>query len=191
MLATVQMPALPLARITTAKYHALIRSGAFTEEDRLELIDGYLVQKMSIGSLHAGVVKALNFLLSRRIGDRAIVAVQDPISINEYSEPEPDVVIAKFREDFYKNAHPEPADVLLVIEVADTSLTYDRTAKIPLYAAAGIAESWLIDLSSHQVTVFSRPDGAAYLQSQVYGVGDSLQVPGFSDVQVTVAELGL
>jgi Uma2 family endonuclease len=191
MLATVPISELPLARLTTAKYHALIRSGAFTEDDRLELIDGYLVQKMSIGSLHAGVVKALNFLLSRRLGERVIVSIQDPISINEYSEPEPDVVIAKFREDFYKNAHPEPADVLLVIEVADTSLTYDRTAKIPLYAAAGIAESWLVDLTARHITVFSQPDGAAYLKAQTYHAAETLSVPGYPDVTLTVDELGL
>lgn len=191
MLATAQISELPLARITTAKYHALIRSGAFTEEDRLELIDGYLVQKMSIGSLHAGVVKALNFLLSRRLGDRAIVSVQDPITINEYSEPEPDVVVAKFRSDFYKSAHPEPADVLLVIEVADTSLTYDRTAKIPLYAAAGIPQSWLVDLQAHQVTVFSQPDGAVYLKSQVFTAEEVFSLPGFDDVTLTVREIGL
>ncbi len=188
---TVQISELPLARLTTAKYHAMIRSGVFTEDDRLELIDGYLVQKMSIGSLHAGVVKALNFLLSRRIGDRAIVSVQDPLCINEYSEPEPDIVIVKFREDFYKNAHPQPADVLLVIEVADTSLTYDRTAKIPLYAAAGISESWLVDLTSRQITVFSDPDGAAYLKTQIFKPGDTLHLPGLPDISLVVDELGL
>ncbi len=184
-------PELPLARISCEKFHALIASGAFTEDDRLELINGYLVQKMSIGPDHAGAVKALNFLLSRRLGDRAIVAVQDPITINEYSEPEPDIVIARFREDFYRESHPGPEDVMLVIEVADTSLNYDLNAKIPLYAAAGIPEAWLVNLAARTVTVFSQPDGAAYLRSAVLTDADVAQVPGFADVTLKVRELGL
>lgn len=182
---------LPLARITCEKYHALIRSGAFTEDDHLELINGYLVQKMSIGSNHAGVVKVLNFLLGKRLGDRAIVAVQDPITINEYSEPEPDIVVAKFREDFYRRGHPTPSDILLVIEVADTSLSYDLNAKVPLYAAAGIGETWLVDLAGRHLTVFSHPDGAAYSQARVCQAGDAVTVPGFPDVTLQVSELEL
>lgn len=183
-------PELPLARISCEKYHALIRSGAFTEDDRLELINGYLIQKMSIGPNHAGAVKALNFLLSRRLGDRAIVAVQDPVTINEYSEPEPDIVVARFREDFYREKHPTPADILLVVEVADSSLSYDLNAKIPLYAAADIPEAWLVNLATRQITVFTRPDGAAYTQSRLCKSGDSLTMPGFPDVIVKVDELG-
>lgn len=181
---------LPLARISCEKYHALIRSGAFTEDDRLELLNGYLIQKMSIGPNHAGAVKALNFLLSRRLGDRAIVAVQDPVTINEYSEPEPDIVVARFREDFYREKHPTPADILLVVEVADSSLSYDLNAKIPLYAAADIPEAWLVNLATRQITVFTRPDGAAYTQSRLCKSGDNLTMPGFADVIVKVDELG-
>ncbi|MFN0079958.1 MAG: Uma2 family endonuclease [Prosthecobacter sp.] len=191
MVATASIAELPLARITCEKYHALIQSGAFTEDDRLELINGYLVQKMSIGPNHAGAVKALNFLLNRRLGDRAIVAVQDPITINEYSEPEPDIVIARFRDDFYRQSHPGPGDVILVIEVADSSLSYDLTAKIPLYAAAGIPEAWLVNLNARQMTVFRQPEGAAYTQSEVFKDGDTVAVPGFADVTLRMDELGI
>jgi Uma2 family endonuclease len=182
---------LPLARLTCDRYHAMIASGLFHEDERLELIDGYLVKKMSICSNHAGVVNALNRLLNRSLGDRVIVAVQNPISIHEYSEPEPDLVIAKFREDFYAKSHPQPEDVLLVIEVADTSLDYDLKAKVPLYAAAGIPEVWLVNLNDHTLTVFHQPEGIAYLQSTRLTAEDSVSVPGYPDICVPLAQIGL
>lgn len=182
---------LPLARLTRERYHAMIASGLFNEDERLELIDGYLVQKMSIGSNHAGVVNALNRLLNRSLGDRVIVAVQNPISIHEYSEPEPDLVIAKFREDFYAKGHPQPEDVLLVIEVADTSIDYDLKAKVPLYAAAGIPEVWLVNLNDSTLTVFNHPEGIAYQQSTRLTVEDSVAVPGYPDIRFPLAQMGL
>lgn len=191
MVGTVPQPEVPLARITCAKYHAMIESGALTEQDRLELINGHLVQKMPIGPNHAGVVKALNFLLSRQIGDRAIVAVQDPVTLGEYSQPEPDVVIVRFRSDFYRSSHPGPEDVLLVVEVADSSFHYDLNTKIPLYAAAGIPEAWLVDLTARSVSVFSRPKGESYGRCGVYTAGGEIKVAAFPDVSVAVADLGL
>jgi len=100
-------------------------------------------------------------------------------------------VVAKFREDFYRQGHPTPADILVVIEVADTSLSYDLNAKVPLYAAAGIGETWLLDLGSRQLTVFSQPDGAVYTQSKICMAGDTVTMPGFPDVTLQVSELGL
>ena len=169
----------------------MIASGLFHEDERLELIDGYLVKKMSIESLHASVVKGLNYHLSCQLARRAIVAVQDPISIHEYSESEPDLVITKFREDFYAKSHPQPEDVLLVIEVADTSLDYDLKAKVPLYAAAGIPEVWLVNLNDHTLTVFNQPEGIAYHQSTRLTAEDSVSVPGYPDIRVPLAQIGL
>ncbi|MFZ4596944.1 MAG: Uma2 family endonuclease [Verrucomicrobiaceae bacterium] len=180
----------PLMRLTCDRYHAMIQHGFLTEDDPVELINGYLVTKMSIGPNHGGTVNRLNRLLSKRLGDDVIIAVQNPITIHEYSEPEPDIVVAKHRDDFYANRHPQPEDILLVIEVADTSLAYDRSAKIPLYAACGIVESWLVDLAQHEVTVYRQPAGAAYAQSQVYRAGDLLPLPGGQST-LAVDELGL
>ena len=180
----------PLMRISCDRYHEMIASGGLREDDRIELINGYLVTKMSIGSLHSGMVNRLNRLLGRLFGDAAIVTIQNPVTIHEYSEPEPDVVVAKFREDFYADRHPYPEDILLVIEVADTSLAFDREAKIPLYASCGIPESWLVDLIHHEIHVFRRPDGAAYQETLVFRSGDLLPVPGSTET-LAVAELGL
>lgn len=180
----------PLMRISCDRYHEMIASGGLREDDRIELIEGYLVTKMSIGSLHSGMVNRLNRLLGRLFGDSAIVTIQNPVTIHEYSEPEPDVVVAKFREDFYADRHPYPEDILLVIEVADTSLAFDREAKIPLYASCGIPESWLVDLIHHEIHVFRRPDGAKYQETLVFRSGDLLPVPGSTEA-LAVAELGL
>ncbi len=180
----------PLMRISCDRYHEMIASGGLREDDRIELINGYLVTKMSIGSLHSGMVNRLNRLLVRLFGDSAIVTIQNPVTIHEYSEPEPDVVVAKFREDFYADRHPYPEDILLVIEVADTSLAFDREAKIPLYASCGIPESWLVDLIHHEIHVFRRPEGAAYQETLVFRSGDLLPVPGSTET-LAVAELGL
>jgi hypothetical protein len=180
----------PLMRISCDRYHEMIASGGLREDDRIELIEGYLVTKMSIGSLHSGMVNRLNRLLGRLFGDSAIVTIQNPVTIHEYSEPEPDVVVAKFREDFYADRHPYPEDILLVIEVADTSLAFDREAKIPLYASCGIPESWLVDLIHHEIHVFRRPDGAKYQETLVFRSGDLLPVPGSTET-LAVVELGL
>lgn len=178
-------------RISCDFYHTMIASGGLTPDDRVELIDGYLVTKISIGPNHGAVVNRLNRLLNRKLGDGAIVTVQNPITIHDYSEPEPDIVVVKFREDFYAKQHPQPEDVLLIIEVADSSLAYDRNAKVPLYAAAGIPEVWLVDLPQSEIHAFRRPEGAVYTEQQSYKAGDALAVPGFEHIQISVSELGL
>ncbi len=180
----------PLMRMNCDRYHAMIKHGFLTEDDPVELINGYLVTKMSIGPNHSSVRTRLERLLYRHFNDEWIIRGQEPITIHEYSEPEPDIVVAKHRDDFYADRHPQPEDILLVIEVADTSLAYDRGAKIPLYAACGIVESWLVDLAQHEVTVYRQPAGAAYAQSQVYRAGDMLPLPGGQST-LAVDELGL
>ncbi len=182
---------LPLARITTEQFHAMIQAGIYTEDDKIELIDGLLFKKMSIGSPYAALVNSLNFALVRRLGGRAIVAVQNPVAINEYSEPEPDISLLKLRPDFYRAAHPGPDDVLLVVEVADTSLVSDLNAKMPLYAAAGVPEAWLVNLNESTITVFTGPDGAAYQEAKLFKGDDAVPVPGFSDAVIPLKELGL
>lgn len=120
-----------------------------------------------------------------------LVRIQNPITIDEYSEPEPDVVVAKYRDDFYVSRHPYPEDLLLVIEVADTSLSFDREAKVPLYASCGIQETWLVDLNAHEITAYRKPDGARYSEQAVFRNGDILPVPGVEGASIAVADLGL
>lgn len=181
----------PLMRLTCERYHSMIRAGQLTENDSIELINGYLVTKMSIGPNHSSVRTRLERLLNRRFGDTWLIRGQEPITIHEYSEPEPDIVVAKFRDDFYAERHPHPEDILLIIEVADTSLSFDRSAKVPLYASCGIAETWLVDLTQREVTAYRRPAGASYAEAQVYRAGDVLPLPGASGESIAVTELGL
>lgn len=168
----------PLLRVTCERYHQMVASGALGENDGVELINGFIVTKMPIGPTHGGTVNTLLRAISRKLTDEFVIAVQNPITIHDYSEPEPDLVVAKYRDGCYSDRHPYPEDVLLVIEVADTSLAYDRSAKVPLYAAAGIPEVWLVDIAQRQITVFAQPDGARFLQETVHVGEQVLVLPG-------------
>lgn len=147
-------------RFTLQQYHAMIESGILGEQCSVELIRGELVQKMVIGNRHAACVKSLNRLLSAKLSDSELVSIQDPISIQD-SEPEPDVAVLVFCDDLYASRRPAPADVRLLIEVADTSLAYDRDVKMPLYAEAGIVEYWIVNLMNDTIEVHrdARSDG--------------------------------
>ena len=135
----------------------MAEAGILAEDDRLELIEGAIVRMSPIGSRHAACVDRLNALFMARLGKRTIVRVQNPIVINRRSEPQPDLTILKPRPDFYAARHPEPRDVLLVVEVVDTSGVYDRSTKLPLYARAGIREAWIVDLLHSVVEVYCQP----------------------------------
>jgi Uma2 family endonuclease len=152
-------------RFSVHEYHRMAEVGILSEDDRVELIEGEIVKMSPIGSRHAACVGRLNRLLQRLVGLDAIVRVQDPILLNGYSEPEPDVALVKPREDFYSREHPGPGDVLLLIEVADTSVERDLAAKLPLYAQAGIPEAWLVNLPAESIEVHSRPDSGEYRET--------------------------
>ena len=144
------------------EYYRMAQAGVFSEDDRIELIEGEVVEMSPIGKRHAACVRRLDRILQRGIGELAIVSVQAPISIHDFSEPQPDVAMLTPRADFYSNAHPTPQDVLVIIEVADTSLDYDRSVKIPLYALAEIPEAWLIVLPKDVIEVYSEPKNGKY-----------------------------
>jgi Uma2 family endonuclease len=148
--------------ITVADYHRMGEAGILTERDRVELIEGELVAMSPIGSYHHGTVNKLNHSLVSAVGERAVVSVQGPVRLDDLSEPEPDFALLKPRPDFYRDAHPEPADVLLLIEVADTSLSYDRDVKRVLYARHAIPEFWIVDLNAGVVEVCRVPGADGY-----------------------------
>ena len=125
--------------LTVADYHVLQQAGAFGEDDRLELIEGEIIEMSPISPEHAAHVNRLNKLFAQALGGRALISVQNPVSLGEHSEPQPDLTLLRPRADDYAQSHPGPEDVLLVIEVAETSLDYDRTVKIPLYGRPGMS----------------------------------------------------
>ncbi|MCW9059633.1 MAG: Uma2 family endonuclease [Gammaproteobacteria bacterium] len=149
-------------RLSVDEYHRMARAGILPEDSRVELINGEIIDMAPIGSRHAAAVKQLTRILNRTVGDTAIVSVQDPIHLDPHTEPQPDLALLRPREDFYKTAHPRASDVLLVIEVADHSLRYDREIKIPLYARHGISEVWLVDLQSNRISLFREGTAEGY-----------------------------
>ena len=180
----------PQGRVfTVGEYYRMAEANILTEEDRVELIAGQIVAMSPIGSRHAACVKRLNLLLGKMIGDSMLLGVQDPIALDAYSEPEPDLVLLRPRADFYAAAHPSAGDVLLAIEVADTSASYDREVKVPLYAQAGIPEVWLIDLQEGRIEVFARPQGNAYQQRVEVAAADAFTSLTVVGLTLTTADL--
>ena len=180
----------PQGRVfTVGEYYRMAEANILTEEDRVELIAGQIVAMSPIGSRHAACVKRLNLLLGKMIGDSMLLGVQDPIALDAYSEPEPDLVLLRPRADFYATAHPSAGDVLLAIEVADTSASYDREVKVPLYAQAGIPEVWLIDLQEDRIEVFARPQGNAYQQRVEVAANDTFISPTVAGLTLAAADL--
>lgn len=163
-------------------------AGILREDERVELIEGEILEMAAAGSRHAAGVKRLNRLFSR-LGDRAVVSVQDPLQLSETSVPEPDLVLLRPRPDFYASGHPTPGDVFLVVEVSDTSLAYDRDVKLPLYAEAGVPEVWLVDLVERTVWVCRNPGGRRYQDVRPVGRDERLAPLAFPDLTLPVAEV--
>lgn len=149
-------------RFTVGQYHRMAEAGIIAEDDRVELIEGEIFEVTPISSQHAACVKRLNKLFAHHVGERALVSVQDPVLLGEHSEPQPDLALLRPRPDAYASGHPGPHDVLLVVEVAEASLPYDRTVKIPLYGRAGIPEVWLVNLPGDAVEVHRKPTPRGY-----------------------------
>lgn len=145
--------------ISVDAFHRMGETGILGPRERVELIDGEIIDMSPIGVLHAAIVARLASHFSQRLGPMGVVWCQNPLRLDDISEPEPDIAILRPRADFYMTAHPGAADVLLVIEVADTSLAYDLGTKVPLYARHGIPEVWVIDAATRQTRVFRRPVG--------------------------------
>ncbi|MBI3974311.1 MAG: Uma2 family endonuclease [Chloroflexi bacterium] len=176
-------------RFTVDEYHRMAEAGILTEDDRVELIDGEIVRMSPIGDPHIASVNRCNRTLSRAVGDRALVSIQNPINLDPYNEPEPDVALLRPRADDYARGKPGPADILLVIEVADTTLDYDRKTKLPRYGVAGIREAWLLDLQGDALDVHREPRDDGYALVRRYRRGEWVRPAAFPDVELAVEDL--
>jgi Uma2 family endonuclease len=179
----------PRYKFTVDDFARMGESGIIGHEERVELIDGEVRQMSPIGSLHSGLVNRLNRILTRQLGDRAVVTVQSPVILSDYSEPQPDLLVLKPRDDFYTKGHPRPQDVLLLIEVADTTLEFDRDEKIPRYAESQILEVWLVDALGREVSQYARPKGNRYQQVRAFEPGEEVVAQEIESLVLAVAEL--
>ena len=176
-------------RFTVEEYERMGEVGIFDPAARMELLDGEIVTMSPIGPKHAGVVNRIAAHLFRRLAGRATVIVQNPLRLLPRSEPQSDLVVARFRRDFYQSAHPTAEDVLLVIEVADSSLRTDRAVKLPIYARQGIVEVWIVDLAADVVQVHTDPVGGAYRDVRTVRTGEPLKPRAVPDLELMTEEI--
>ncbi len=175
--------------ISVEIYHLMAERGAFHPDERIELVGGKIFDMSPIGSLHARCVTFLTSTLIRIVGNSSIVTSQNPILLDDESEPQPDVAIVNFREDYYKNALPAAADIKLLIEVADTSVEFDRGVKFSRYAAAGIPEAWLVDLINDRVEVHYAPKDEAYSRSKTFQRGENAVSETIPSIEIPVDDV--
>jgi Uma2 family endonuclease len=176
-------------RFTVEEYHHMAKTGILTEEDRVELIEGEIIQRTPIGQRHAACVARLARRLTQAFGDRALVWPQNPVRLPRDTEPHPDVVLLRPRRDDYFRYPARPEDVLLLIEVADVSYRYDRCVKLPLYAGAGVPEVWIIDLTHEVVEVHRQPTSRGYGSAHTVDRGGTLTPAAFDDVALAAADI--
>jgi Uma2 family endonuclease len=175
-------------RVNVEAYHRMGEAGVFTKDDRVELIEGDLIDMAPIGQGHVSVVIALNEALVLACAGRAFVSAQNPIRLDQWNEPQPDFAVLRRRADAYATGERiGPTDVLLLVEVADTSLRYDRTVKLPLYARAGIAEFWLVDLQRRVIDVYREPSDDSYAVMTTHAAGEKVALALAPDIVVRLA----
>jgi Uma2 family endonuclease len=161
-------------------------AGILGEDDRVELIEGEIVQMAAIGTRHATCVRRLIRQFRQLPEESAILDVQNPIHLTERTEPQPDVVLLQFRFDYYETAHPMPSEVLLLVEVSDSTVDFDRDVKVPNYARAGIQEVWLWDLEVNCLEVYRFPTADGYSSMQKFERGEMVSPLAFPEFEVSV-----
>jgi len=183
------MPVLTEHRFSVKEYYRMAETGILRPDARVELLNGKLIDMSPIGPFHGGLVKRLSRLFTLKANGRWIVSTQDPVRLDDHSEPEPDVALLKPSPNDYTNRHPLPEEVLLLIEVSDTTLEYDREEKLPAYGRAGMAEVWIIDLNSPAIEVYRDPHFTGYGSKTGLRIGEQAMPQAFPDAVVDVTGL--
>ncbi|MEW6237047.1 MAG: Uma2 family endonuclease [Candidatus Omnitrophota bacterium] len=174
---------------TVDEYYKMAQSHILAPTEHVELIEGEIFQKTPVSSNHAGTVAYHSELFIYNLKDKVIVWAQSPIRLSQYSEPEPDIALLKPRSDFYKNSHPAPEDVWLIIETEDSSIAYDRQIKMPLYARHGIPEFWIVDLNQKAIEAYSQPSPEGYSLLRTVRPSQSLSPFHFPELDLPVRNL--
>jgi Uma2 family endonuclease len=184
------MTALPQKMLFNVdEYYRMADAGILTEDHRVELIQGEIVRMPPIGSRHAAVVNRVSQILMVPLVGKAVVTVQNPVRLDDHSEPEPDVAVLRLRDDFYAETHPHPEDVILLVEVSDTSYEFDTKVKLPLYAENGIPEVWIVHVPNDEVWVFREPSGRRYRHKWRFRRGQMLAPGGFPELELDAARV--
>lgn len=174
---------------TVEEYHRMAEAGIFGADERVELLEGQIIWMIAKGTAHRSAVGRTDKLLQNRLGNRAWISVQDPIKLNERSEPEPDIAVVKVDPLDYADHHPTPSEVYLIIEVADSSLKLDCKTKAKAYSQAGIKDYWVLDVISRQLHVFREPTQDGYLSLVVLPEDATISPLDFPDLTIAVLEM--
>ena len=183
-------PAVPTRRrFTVAEYYAMAEASILAPDERVELLDGEIIVMPPIGDWHAARVNLFTNTFPPQLQGRAVVSVQNPTRLDDASEPQPDVMLLRWRDDFYEIGHPGPADVLLLVEVSDSSVDFDRNEKLSTYAAAGIPEVWIVNRPDRRIESYADPTGDEYATVRYYEPGESISPQAFPDVVLQVDQI--
>jgi Uma2 family endonuclease len=175
--------------LTRDDFHRMGAAGILTEDDRVELVNGELIEMTPIGPRHAAAVRRLDRLFTRRLDRLAVISVQNPVALGEYSEPQPDLGILRPRADEYRTEHPAPRDIFLLVEVMDSSGDFDRGEKLQSYARASIQEVWLLDLAGELLEVHLQPAGTRYRSAAQFKRGQRVQIAALPGKWFRVTEI--
>jgi Uma2 family endonuclease len=179
----------PRRAINVDEFYRMAEAGIFHEDDRVELIEGEIIEMSPIGSDHSGTVNALTHFLVQAVGDRAVVSVQNPVRLSHITEPLPDFVVLKPRADFYRERTAKPEDVLLIVEVAKTSARYDKLIKVPLYARHAIPEYWLVRLDKRLIEVHRDPADGKYRSVAEVNAGAALDIERLPGIAIPASSV--
>jgi Uma2 family endonuclease len=185
----VMYPAVVRKKFRSDEIYKMIKAGILPEESGWELIHGEIVRRMSIRSRHVGTVIRMSKLFEQRFGEYVFVSAQNPVHIDEYNEPEPDIALLKPREDFYTTSLPLPTDVLLLVEISDLTIEYDRETKKIIYAAAGIEEFWLVNLKNNTIESYSQPKNGNYRLARILESGETIEATGVENLKLQIDEI--
>ncbi len=171
------------------EWRKMADAGVFSSDSRIELINGEILEMSPIGSQHSGCINRLNHLLSRTISDQAIISIQNPLDLGDFSQPQPDLMLLKPSADYYASQHPKADDVLLLIEVADSSLPFDQNQKLQLYALHGVSEYWLINLTKPCLEIYRKPGDGVYQEKMTLFSSDRISLLHRPDIEIQMSDI--
>ncbi|MEO5804547.1 MAG: Uma2 family endonuclease [Verrucomicrobiota bacterium] len=176
-------------RFSVKEYYRMAETGVLRPDARVELLEGEIIDMSPIGPFHGGVTNYLNQIFTAAAKGRWVISVQNPVRLDDHSEPQPDIMLLKPSADFYRQRHPQPSDVFLLVEISDTTLAADQADKLPAYGRAGVTEVWIVNLNELTVEVYREPNFTGYGGKTVLHAGDQAKPMAFPDAAVDVAEL--